>query len=51
MLGNLLAVDASLDGQDVLIVDPQTFEPLPPDRVGEIWVSGPSVARILESAG
>ena len=34
-----------LDGQDVLIVDPQTFEPLPPDRVGEIWVSGPSVAQ------
>lgn len=34
-----------LDGQDVLIVDPQTREPLPPDRVGEIWVSGPSVAQ------
>ncbi len=34
-----------LDGQDVLIVNPQTFEPLPPDRVGEIWVSGPSVAQ------
>ena len=34
-----------LDGQDVLIVDPQTFEPLAPDQVGEIWVSGPSVAQ------
>ena len=34
-----------LDGQDVLIVEPQTCEPLPPGRVGEIWVSGPSVAR------
>ena len=34
-----------LDGQDVLIVDPQTCEPLPPGRVGEIWVSGPSVAQ------
>jgi 8-amino-7-oxononanoate synthase len=34
-----------LDGQDVLIVDPHTHEPLPPDRVGEIWVSGPSVAQ------
>ena len=31
--------------QDVLIVDPQTFEPLAPDQVGEIWVSGPSVAQ------
>jgi acyl-CoA synthetase (AMP-forming)/AMP-acid ligase II len=26
------------------IVDPQTLEPLPPDRVGEICLSGPSVA-------
>ena len=34
-----------LDGQDVLIVEPHTCEPLPPGRVGEIWVSGPSVAR------
>jgi 8-amino-7-oxononanoate synthase len=34
-----------LDGQDVLIVDPHSCEPLPPDRVGEIWVSGPSVAQ------
>jgi 8-amino-7-oxononanoate synthase len=34
-----------LDGQDVLIVDPQACEALPPGRVGEIWVSGPSVAR------
>jgi 8-amino-7-oxononanoate synthase len=34
-----------LDGQDVMIVDPQTCEPLPPGRIGEIWVSGPSVAQ------
>ncbi len=34
-----------LDGQDVLIVDPHSCEPLPPGRVGEIWVSGPSVAQ------
>ena len=34
-----------LDGQDVLIVDPQSCEALPPGRVGEIWVSGPSVAQ------
>jgi acyl-CoA synthetase (AMP-forming)/AMP-acid ligase II len=30
--------------QDVRIVDPSSFETLPSDRVGEIWVSGPSVA-------
>jgi acyl-CoA synthetase (AMP-forming)/AMP-acid ligase II len=30
--------------QDVRIVDPSSFETLPPDRVGEVWVSGPSVA-------
>ena len=29
----------------VAIVDPETFAPCAPDRVGEIWVSGPSVAR------
>ena len=29
----------------VMIVDPDSLKPCPPDRVGEIWVSGPSVAR------
>ena len=29
----------------VAIVDPETLAPCAPDRVGEIWVSGPSVAR------
>jgi acyl transferase domain-containing protein/acyl-CoA synthetase (AMP-forming)/AMP-acid ligase II/acyl carrier protein len=29
----------------VAIVDPETFVPCDADRVGEIWVSGPSVAR------
>jgi myxalamid-type polyketide synthase MxaB len=28
----------------VRIIDPNTLLPCPPDRVGEIWVSGPSVA-------
>lgn len=30
--------------QDVRIVDPSTLETLPSDLVGEVWVSGPSVA-------
>jgi acyl-CoA synthetase (AMP-forming)/AMP-acid ligase II/acyl carrier protein len=34
-----------LGGQQVLIVDPETRRPCPGDRVGEIWVAGPSVAR------
>ena len=29
----------------VAIVDPETLAPCAPDRVGEIWISGPSVAR------
>jgi len=41
----LVGSGRELDGQDVLIVDPQTHEPLQPGRVGEIWVSGPSVAQ------
>ena len=32
-------------GQEVAIVDPETGAECPPDRVGEIWVSGPSVAQ------
>jgi acyl transferase domain-containing protein/acyl-CoA synthetase (AMP-forming)/AMP-acid ligase II/acyl carrier protein len=34
-----------LPGQKIVIVDPETILPSPPDRVGEIWLSGPSVAR------
>ncbi|MEH1967247.1 AMP-binding protein [Nostoc sp.] len=30
--------------QKILIVDPQSLTPCPPDKVGEIWVSSPSVA-------
>ncbi len=41
----LVGSGRELDGQDVHIVDPQTHEALPPGRVGEIWVSGPSVAQ------
>lgn len=32
-------------GQHVAIVDPRTRRELPDDRVGEIWVHGPNVAR------
>ena len=31
--------------QQILIVNPNTLERCDPDQVGEIWVSGPSVAR------
>ena len=31
--------------QDALVVDPETRRATAPDRVGEIWVRGPSVAR------
>ncbi|MFM1997678.1 MAG: hypothetical protein RLZZ111_2065 [Planctomycetota bacterium] len=41
----LVGSGRELDGQDVLIVDPHSREALPPGRVGEIWVSGPSVAQ------
>ncbi len=30
--------------QEVVLADPDTFERLPEGRIGEIWVSGPSVA-------
>jgi acyl-CoA synthetase (AMP-forming)/AMP-acid ligase II len=30
---------------EVVIVDPQTNESLPPGRVGEVWVRGPQVAQ------
>ncbi len=32
-------------GEKVVIVDPETCIACPPDRVGEVWVSGPSVAQ------
>ena len=32
------------EGQEVAVVDPESGRRCPPDRVGEIWVAGPSVA-------
>lgn len=36
---------AVLQGEQVLIVDPENNEKLPADRIGEIWVSSPSVGQ------
>jgi 8-amino-7-oxononanoate synthase len=39
----LVGCGAILPGETVLIVDPDTHEVLPSDRIGEIWVDSPSV--------
>ncbi|RMF42381.1 MAG: aminotransferase class I/II-fold pyridoxal phosphate-dependent enzyme, partial [Planctomycetota bacterium] len=39
----LVGAGQVLPGEVVLIVDPDTLEECPPDRVGEIWVQSPSV--------
>jgi 8-amino-7-oxononanoate synthase/acyl carrier protein len=41
----LVGCGQTLRGEEVLIVDPQSLEVLPSDRVGEVWVSGPSVGK------
>ncbi|HEV7672588.1 MAG TPA: SDR family NAD(P)-dependent oxidoreductase [Thermoanaerobaculia bacterium] len=33
------------DGVKILIVDPETRMPCPPDRIGEIWASGETIAQ------
>jgi acyl-CoA synthetase (AMP-forming)/AMP-acid ligase II len=41
----LVGAGRALLDQQVIIVDPQTCTPCPPDQVGEIWVASPSVAQ------
>ena len=41
----LVGCGRTMPDQTLLVVDPETRRPCPPERVGEIWVSGPSVAQ------
>jgi acyl-CoA synthetase (AMP-forming)/AMP-acid ligase II len=41
----LVGCGQTLAGQKIIIVDPESLTRCPPDQVGEIWVSGPSVAQ------
>ena len=41
----LVGSGGNLLDQTIVIADPETFEALGEDRVGEIWVNGPSVAE------
>jgi acyl-CoA synthetase (AMP-forming)/AMP-acid ligase II len=41
----LVSCGRSPDNQELLIVDPETRVPCPLGQVGEVWLSGPSVAR------
>ncbi|RPH57856.1 fatty acyl-AMP ligase, partial [bacterium] len=40
----LVGCGTSWAGQQVAVVDPETGRGLPSDRVGEVWIAGPSVA-------
>lgn len=42
---DLVLCGPPVPGSEVAVVDPATQEPLPDGRIGEIWVSGPSVAQ------
>jgi acyl-CoA synthetase (AMP-forming)/AMP-acid ligase II len=41
----LVGCGQTLGDQKIVIVDPESFTQCPPDRVGETWVSGPSIAQ------
>ncbi|HSK77309.1 MAG TPA: fatty acyl-AMP ligase, partial [Thermoanaerobaculia bacterium] len=41
----LVGCGRAWEGQRIAIADPESGAELPPGRIGEIWVSGPSVAR------
>jgi acyl-CoA synthetase (AMP-forming)/AMP-acid ligase II len=41
----LVSCGRSVDGQQLLIVDPESMTVLPDGETGEIWLSGPNVAR------
>jgi len=42
---HLVGCGRNLDGQTIRIVDPETHQPSPVGRIGEVWVSGPCMAR------
>jgi amino acid adenylation domain-containing protein len=41
----LVGCGQTLAGQKVVVTNPETLIPCPPDEVGEVWLSGPSVTR------
>jgi acyl transferase domain-containing protein/acyl-CoA synthetase (AMP-forming)/AMP-acid ligase II/acyl carrier protein len=41
----LVGIGNSLPDQQLIIVDPDSLTPCPLDRIGEIWVAGPSIAQ------
>lgn len=40
----IVGCGTALGEEQILIMDPETQQPLPEGRVGEVWVSGPNVA-------